>query len=176
MQSNTDELVVAAYGSGLVPKVAYKCFKGYHDMDELISTGYEALVMASKKYNPDNTYCASFETYAWEVIKNAMSKQIKKDHQLMVVSLDAADELPAKNSDDMLTPQFSQILSDFERITGRTPNANETKGAFYLFQHTVQNMEYNDIAEKEGVSKVEVAVQVFRFRNAINPKERKLKA
>lgn len=73
---------------GLIYHIANKflpCPDGYcYEMDDLISEGYIALVIAAKNYNPAK---ASFSTYACKVIESKIKSSLKK-YNFNALSLD----------------------------------------------------------------------------------------
>ena len=110
-----DALVTAHFP--LVMKLARCCQKNYShvlEMADLVSAGEEALVMASRKYDP--SVGAPFVAYAAQLIKLAFKQAYKELHPVVFVRFQDAAQYDALEE---------QLWSDYEHETRRQDRINE---------------------------------------------------
>lgn len=93
--TNLEKQKILSLNNGAIHKIAYKYWmynKSYMDFDDLYQAGSIGLLNATKSYDIDNKYKASFFTYAYYLIRNEIVLHQNRHKELIKV--------PARNKAD----------------------------------------------------------------------------
>jgi len=117
--------------------------------DELISAGYQALVLASRRFDPSRT--VAFSTYAYSAIRGAMtdslstvSRAFKHHAPLSDVDADSLHD-GAHSTDPDRSTLTAQVLAALDRL----PYAQQA----VLKAHFLEEKRLADVATQLGISK-----------------------
>lgn len=120
-----------------------------------------------QRFSFDQQY--NFSTYLYAIIKNKALNYLKKNRELPMSSFDEEAEIPILEQKliDQMTPETEYFKkSDFLELMVAIQRLKEDeKNLLYLY--AVEEFTYKEIAEKLGITVMQVKIRLFRSRKKL---------
>lgn len=140
---------------------AYKVLRKKEEAEDVVQEAFAKIYLNAKKYQPKEG--ASFKSWMYKILMNTSFTHYQKQKKLIgktqyIENMGYNDDEPESKLKD-LSEDFD-MKSEVRRVIGRMPKHLGRLLEFYYFE----DLSYEDIAKKEGISVSNLKMRLFRAK------------